>query len=77
MPAVETQQCFVFSPNISPLLKEHDRDLRTPTEKPGFLPNLRVTTQYFRKKAGFGTPHAKAIAKNGLTRNILLLVFSY
>ncbi|MEG4856526.1 hypothetical protein QUB75_02395 [Microcoleus sp. K1-B6] len=44
---------------ISPLLKEHDRELRTPTEKPGFLPNLRVTTQYFPKKPGFLSPVQK------------------
>ncbi len=30
--------------------------LRTPTEKPGFLPNLRVKTEYFLKKTRFLNP---------------------
>ena len=32
------------------------QDLRTPTKKPGFLPNLPITTKSFREKPGFWTP---------------------
>ncbi|MGB8689725.1 MAG: hypothetical protein WCD53_20630 [Microcoleus sp.] len=29
---------------------------RTDSQKPGFLPNLRAATKYFRKKPGFSAP---------------------
>ena len=38
------------NPNDVILLKQ---DLRTPTKKPGFLPNLRTATKYFSEKPGF------------------------
>jgi hypothetical protein len=32
------------------------QDLRTPTKKPGFLPNLPIATKSFREKPGFWAP---------------------
>jgi ribosomal protein L28 len=33
---------------------------RTPTKKPGFFPNLRITTKYSREKPGFWPPARKS-----------------
>ena len=33
---------------------------RTPTKKPGFFPNLRITTKYSREKPGFWAPARKS-----------------
>jgi hypothetical protein len=44
---------------------ESSQDLRTPTKKPGFCPNLRITTKYSREKPGFW-PHAPVLKETGL-----------